>query len=128
MGLYVTLWALCVALAAVLYHRRGRPALYGALAGLLLGPVGILLAVVSSPDAAALEARQIAGGAMRRCPSCGELARQGAAVCPHCQRALPALRAFPRPDGRGGFACSSCGAAVGVGDAACASCRAPLSV
>ena len=49
-------------------------------AGLLLGPIGVLLALVS-------------GGDRKPCPHCAEPVRPAAKVCPHCRNSLVLARA-----------------------------------
>lgn len=82
--LWIVLWLLCGIAAAVVYANKGRSAIAALLVGLLLGPVGVLLALLTPTDTAALERRQVARGELRRCPACAELVRPDAARCRHC--------------------------------------------
>lgn len=75
------LWA---GLAGYTYDSRGRTPLYGFLAGLVLGPFGWFLTLVSLPNDAELEARAVATGTRRRCIACTELIRPEARVCHWC--------------------------------------------
>jgi hypothetical protein len=45
--LYVFLWLLCALIAGYVYHNKGRPWLWGALAGLVFGPIGVILALIT---------------------------------------------------------------------------------
>lgn len=72
---YVILWLLCGVIAAAIGARKGEGC--GAfLVGCLLGPFGILFAIMSSGNRIA-------------CPFCKEMMNKRALVCPHCQRDIP---------------------------------------
>jgi len=86
---YVIIWLFCGVIAGAIYKGKGRSQGAGFLAGLLLGPIGILLALVSSRDTAAIERQQLQSGDSRKCPYCAELVKREATVCKHCQRELP---------------------------------------
>jgi hypothetical protein len=72
MGTVMFIWLLCGILAAIIGARKGRGAL-GFILGCVFGPFGVLAAFVIKGDS-------------KECPSCKELMRSGARVCPHCQR------------------------------------------
>lgn len=77
--LYVILWLACSLIAASIYNQKRRPWYVGALAGLLLGPVGIVLAAFSS-------AIPVEAPAGKKCRWCAMKIPFEARVCPHCQR------------------------------------------
>jgi hypothetical protein len=67
-------WLACGLIAASIGQRKGEGC--GAfIVGVLLGPLGILLALVSK-------------GNRKTCPFCKELIHKDAVVCPRCQRDL----------------------------------------
>lgn len=68
------IWILCGVAAAMIGARKGEGCLAFTL-GVLLGPFGILLAVLSK-------------GNRRECPHCKELIHNKASACPRCQRAV----------------------------------------
>jgi hypothetical protein len=68
-------WLVCGVLAAYLYQRKGRSGFVAFLGGALLGPFGVVLALLS-------------GDSRPKCPYCKERHEQGATVCPHCRRDL----------------------------------------
>jgi len=66
------LWLLCGIAAAMIGSQKGEGCA-GFMAGVLLGPFGILIALFSK-------------GNRKTCPYCKELIHKDAAVCKHCQR------------------------------------------
>ena len=52
----------------------------GFFGGVLLGPIGILLALLTSTDEKAIEKKQLPGGKMKKCPHCAELIKNDAKV------------------------------------------------
>jgi len=73
---FLGIWFLCGIIASAIYSRKGRSGCVGLLGGFLLGPIGVILALV-------------AGSGLPKCPYCAERIQPDAIVCPHCQRELP---------------------------------------
>lgn len=71
---YVFLWLVFAAATAAIYRRKGRSVITGILGGLLLGPIGLILALVS--------------GEAATCPHCRGGVHPEATVCRHCGRAI----------------------------------------
>lgn len=131
--IYVFVWLLCGVIAAAIYSRKGRPGAAAFIVGVLLGPLGVLLALLSSTDTAAVERAALASGASKKCPHCGEIVRAEASVCRYCQRDLPAQvaqTARPRAvtNGQGGFVCSQCGGGVRHDATSCKHCNVTFSL
>jgi len=89
-------WLACGLLAGYLYSKRGRSSVVGFLGGVILGPIGIVLALVSSRDEKALAEKERANneervrqGEAKKCPFCAELVKPEATVCRFCGRELP---------------------------------------
>jgi hypothetical protein len=74
--LYVFLWLLCALAASYIYHGKRRSWIAGGLAGLIFGPIGILLALLTRP----LEPPPLT----KQCPACNAAAPYLAHVCPAC--------------------------------------------
>ena len=73
--LLFTFWLVCGIIAAMIGGRKGMGT-SGFLIGVLLGPLGVLIAHFSKGD-------------RKTCSSCKELVHKEAKVCPHCQRDFP---------------------------------------
>lgn len=69
-------WVVCGFIAAAIGSRKGASG-SSFVIGLLLGPLGIVIVLVSK-------------GHRVECPHCRELMHPDASVCPHCQRAISA--------------------------------------
>lgn len=75
----------CAALAGTIAGMRGASVALGVIVGLLLGPIGVLIACV-------LPRRRVetvaTGAPMKRCPFCAEAIQPAARVCRYCNREL----------------------------------------
>lgn len=87
-GLLIS-WLVCGIAAGHIHEQRGRSMAAGFWAGILLGPLGVLLAIAASPDVAGRERRAIAANTHRQCPDCAELVKVEARICRFCSCALP---------------------------------------
>jgi uncharacterized protein (DUF983 family) len=92
---FLIFWVICGLLAGYLYRQRGRSELVGFWGGFLLGPLGIILALVTPADRVALvrkekelETEKLRRGELKKCPHCGELIRPEAKVCRFCGREI----------------------------------------
>lgn len=81
MGLLILFWLVCAIIAAIIGDKKGEAGI-GCLAGFLLGPIGILMALVST-------------GNRKPCPYCQEPVNKAASVCPHCRKDLTAPSSPP---------------------------------
>lgn len=68
------IWIVCPIICAVIGNRKGEGGL-GFICGLIFGPLGILLMLVSQ-------------GNRKKCDYCRELIHRDAVVCAHCQKDL----------------------------------------
>jgi len=74
--IYVIIWILCGLAAAAVYSGKGGSPVSGFLIGILLGPIGLIIALIS-------------GSQLPKCPYCAERIQRDAKVCPHCRKELP---------------------------------------
>jgi len=87
--LILILALICGGVAAAIWRSKGGVPKEAFLYGVLLGPIGIIIALVRTPEAA----HQV-----NVCPHCRERVHPEATVCPHCQREIPiGSRASARP-------------------------------
>jgi uncharacterized membrane protein YeaQ/YmgE (transglycosylase-associated protein family)/RNA polymerase subunit RPABC4/transcription elongation factor Spt4 len=107
----VIAWFVCGLIAAAISEEKGHSAVAGFFLGLLLGPVGVIVAAVISREGAVLEQRAVNSGQMRRCPYCAELVRPQATVCRYCGRDIPIApleKLFYTDDGLLLYKCRNC--------------------
>src|SRR6266540_877282 len=71
---FVIIWILCGVVAAMIGAKKGFGG-SGFVVGLLLGPIGILIAIFAKGD-------------RKSCSYCKEWIHKDATVCPHCQREM----------------------------------------
>jgi predicted amidophosphoribosyltransferase len=75
MEIILIVWLICGMLAGELWARKGGSAFTGFLIGVVLGPIGVIIALI--------------GGDQRpKCPYCSERIQKGAQICPHCRTRL----------------------------------------
>ncbi|USA40210.1 YybS family protein [Pelagerythrobacter marinus] len=77
--------------AAIIAHVRGGDAIGAFVLGFLFGPFGVVWAYFLLADEDSHDARLIETGYRKLCPSCQEVARPKAEVCPHCRHDFTAL-------------------------------------
>ena len=83
----IVMWSFFGVTSAVIADTRGSGAGVGFLLGVLLGPIGLVVAAVLPVNPAALTERNIKEGRLRRCMRCREAIQHDALQCPHCGQA-----------------------------------------
>lgn len=81
---YLMIGLLCGAIAIPIAQAKGREGGSGFLLGFLLGPIGILIVAILSPNTKALEDSELRSGIRKRCPDCAETVLKEARKCKHC--------------------------------------------
>lgn len=81
---FVIFWLICGGIAAMIASSKGGSGGLGFLVGVLLGPIGIIVALFMGSDAGKVE-KQVSSGQMKKCPRCAEAVLPDAKVCKHCQ-------------------------------------------
>jgi hypothetical protein len=91
MEVLLIIWVLCGVAGGMILSNKGRSGCGGFALGFLLGPIGLVIALVMQTDHKELESRTLSTGDMRKCPSCAELVRAEAQKCRFCGSDLPPL-------------------------------------
>ena len=81
-AIYPLLWVVCAVITAFAVQRKGYPWMLGLVGGLLLGPIGIIIAIPFLPDSRWGRP----GRSPDVCPDCGtKITIRGGIISPHSQ-------------------------------------------
>ncbi|MFC1234438.1 hypothetical protein [Vibrio sp. F74] len=85
----VIMWLVFAVLVGVYASNKGRSGVGLFFVSLILSPIiGLIIALIMSPNQDKVEQSSIASGDMKKCPLCAELVRSEASVCKHCSAEL----------------------------------------
>ena len=90
MEVILIIWVVCGIIAAAIAGGKGRSGCGGFAIGFLLGPLGIIWALVMKTDQTKVDDKAVKSGEMKKCPACAELVRTEATKCRHCGETLNA--------------------------------------
>lgn len=85
---YVLIWLVFGVVSSIIASNKGNSGCGGFLLGVLLGPIGLLIALFSSGNENSTNQSK---NYTRRCPYCAELVHHQAIVCKHCGRDIPII-------------------------------------
>jgi hypothetical protein len=77
-------WCLLGLVAAMIGRGKGRSGCGFFALGILLGPFGILWAMLAGRDQRAIDEAALKTGQTKKCPECAEIIRVEALKCRHC--------------------------------------------
>lgn len=87
----LVIWLAFGLAGGLIMSNKGRSGCGGFALGFLLGPIGLLIALVMGTDHRQLERQSLEKGEMRKCPSCAELIRTQASKCRYCGSDVPSV-------------------------------------
>ncbi len=114
---FIFIWLIFGVISAIIANNKGRSGCGWFIVGVLLGPIGIILALVVSKDDDRITRDVIDRGDMKACPHCQELVKVEASKCKHCGSVLSDNQVYSQSK-----YCTYCGKVIDPGNKYCGSC------
>ncbi|MCP9755114.1 zinc ribbon domain-containing protein [Lacihabitans sp. CCS-44] len=83
--MFIIIWICLGIVGAMISSGKGNSGCFGFILGIVLGPIGLLIAFFSSDNQ---NAKNIRNGDTKKCPYCAEFVKPAALICKHCGRDL----------------------------------------
>jgi len=89
-------WGICGLVAAQIAEKKGHSGCLFLIIGFALGPLGLGIAALVSPNEERLGKIKIKQGYARKCPYCSEIINHDARICKHCRSEVDPLPDPPK--------------------------------
>jgi RNA polymerase subunit RPABC4/transcription elongation factor Spt4 len=117
-------WSIIFAVVtAIIANTKGLSPGKWTVIGFVLGPIGVIWALVTAKDQSTLETESLMSGKFKKCPLCAEVIKKEASVCKHCGGDQTANQT-PRQE-KTFWVCGKCNETTETAKNTCWSCGAP---